>query len=112
MESIYKEIGKRMRQVRMDLALTQEQVAETVGIEPAYYGQLERATKVPSLQTLIKIADCLKVSPSTLLAEQEDATEFIYQNIKGMMKSLSTKEKKFTASLLRDIVNHLKRYRG
>lgn len=111
MNKIYVGIGKMMRRVRNDLGLTQEHVGKAVSIEPAYYGQLERATKVPSLQTLIKIADVLKVSPKTLLAEEKDDSEFVYQNIKGLMKSLSPKKKKFAANVLRDIANHLKKAR-
>jgi len=109
MEPIYKEMGKRMRQARTQLELTQEQVSGIVEIEPPYYGQLERGKRIPSLPTLIKIAKCLKVPVSLLLAPKKDEKEFIYQNIKGLMENLSEREQKFAAGLLRDAVSHLKK---
>lgn len=109
MDSIYKEMGKRMRTARTNLGFTQEQVSEMVGIEPPYYGQLERGKKVPSLQTLIKIGKCLKVPVSLLLSKDQNRKEFVYQNIRGMMQDLSERERKFVAGLLRAAVNHLKK---
>ena len=106
---LYKAMGQKMRQSRLMLKMTQEQVAECVGVEPAYYGQLERATKVPSLQTLIRIAECLKVEPSSLLDLKGEESDFSYQSIKGLIKNLGKKDKSYLVGMVRDAVQHLKK---
>jgi len=42
MDKFYREIGKRMKSVRMALKMTQAQVAEKACIDPSFYGQIER----------------------------------------------------------------------
>lgn len=107
MEQIYKNLGEKMREARIKTGLTQAQVAEKASIEPAYYGQLERATKVPSLQTLMKIARILKTSPSALMQEAPDSD--FDKNIRKAMIGLSASNKKFAANLLRDAIKYLKK---
>lgn len=111
MNNRYLNMGMKMRRIRNDRGITQEMIARSVGIAPAYYGQLERATKVPSLQTLFKISDVLNINPALLVNEENDETDYAVRNLKGLMKSLNTKQKKFIAVLLRDAVLHIKKFR-
>ena len=60
-------IGKKIRKRRLSLDLTQEELAEKVGISRAYMGFIEQSRNVPSLETLEKIARVLKVKVSELL---------------------------------------------
>ena len=41
----YKAMGKRLKIERCNLNLTQEQLAEEVGLSPAYIGQIERGER-------------------------------------------------------------------
>lgn len=47
--------------------MTQEGLAEKVGISRVYMGYIEQGRNAPSLEILEKIAKCLKVSISNLL---------------------------------------------
>jgi len=49
-------LGARMRVLREGRNLTQEQVADLVGISQKYLSELERGEKAPSWQTLVAIA--------------------------------------------------------
>lgn len=49
-----KEMGKRIRQVRMDMGCTQEEFAELLMISREFMGKIERGTRVPSLELLFE----------------------------------------------------------
>jgi transcriptional regulator with XRE-family HTH domain len=59
-------IGNRIRQLRSDIPLSQEQLALKAGIAPSFIGEIERNEKKPSIETLEKIANALEVSLSEL----------------------------------------------
>lgn len=67
MEDLRRAIGKRARQARTALEMTQADVAEAVGISPEVYGRLERGLMMPSVPTLTRLARALRVSPDELL---------------------------------------------
>jgi len=69
---VYKQIGQRIRQERNKLRLTQEQLAELAGVNESYIGQIERAAKNPSLESLIKIAKALGVTLDYFLMDVID----------------------------------------
>jgi transcriptional regulator with XRE-family HTH domain len=67
-----KAFGEALRQLRKERGdLSQEAAALACGIDRAYYGRLERATKSPTLGTVWKIADGFETRPSDLLARAE-----------------------------------------
>lgn len=69
--------GKAVRQVRVKRELSQEDAALASGIDRAYFGHIERASKSPTLKTAWRIADGLDVRLSELaaLAEELEETE-------------------------------------
>jgi transcriptional regulator with XRE-family HTH domain len=60
-------IGKKVKKRRTSLGLTQEELAEKVGISRAYMGFVEQGRNVPTLETLEKIAKALKVKMAELV---------------------------------------------
>lgn len=65
-------IGRRIQKCREDAKMTQEQLAEKVGISWNYLGAIERETKTPKLETLIKIVNALGVSADDVLLDVID----------------------------------------
>jgi len=55
-------IGQKIRQLRQEQNLTQEELAFKVGVDRSYMGFVERGEKNPTLSTLMKIAKALKIS--------------------------------------------------
>lgn len=51
----YNEIGQRVRKLRRDNNLTQEQVAEMAGVSCSFVGHIERGEKVLSVETLARL---------------------------------------------------------
>jgi len=63
--------GSALRNLRKERDLSQEAAALACGIDRAYFGQLERAIKTPTLKTVWRIADGLNTRPSELLLRAE-----------------------------------------
>jgi len=63
--------GQAVRSFRKERGLSQEQAALDGGIDRAYYGHIERATKNATLPTIWKMAAALGVSPSAIFARAE-----------------------------------------
>lgn len=49
-------LGNRIRELRKDKGMSQEELAFKSNINPAHLGQIERALKSPTLDTINKIA--------------------------------------------------------
>lgn len=60
-------VGERIRQFRTRQHLSQEELAFASEIHPAYIGKVERGEKCPTIETVSKIANGLKVSIPKLL---------------------------------------------
>lgn len=65
-ENFYKKLGKRIRSLRTEKSLTQDNLAELAGIHPKFAGKIERAEKKPSLDTIIKISNALNIEAKEL----------------------------------------------
>ena len=62
-----KAISAHLREERTARMLTQEELAEKVGLSVVYYCQIESANKAPSLETLINLSEELEVSIDSLI---------------------------------------------
>lgn len=60
-------VGARIKYIRQNLSMSQEEVALSANLNPAYFGLVERGLKCPTVDTICKIAAALSVSPSELL---------------------------------------------
>ena len=59
--------GVRLKEIRNDLKITQEELAFKCDMQPSHIGQLERGIKNPTLDTLYKISVGIEVSISELV---------------------------------------------
>lgn len=59
-------LGNRIRKLRNDISISQEELALKAGIAPSFLGEIERNTKKPSIDSIEKIATALEISLSEL----------------------------------------------
>lgn len=64
-------LARRIRALRKELRLSQEELAHRVGVHPTYLSAIERAERNPALENLDAIARALGVSLAELFAFQE-----------------------------------------
>ena len=62
-------LGARIRRIRQEYGLQQKEMADSIGISLSYYGHIERGTRNPSMEILIRIANRLSVGTDMLLRD-------------------------------------------
>lgn len=67
MYKVNKIFGKRVKRVRKQMKISQEELAEKIGISRNHMGRIERGEGNTSLVKASKIAKALKVKSSQLL---------------------------------------------
>lgn len=58
--------GLKLRQIRMDKHMSQEEFAWTISVHRTYLGQIERAEKNITLKNIEKICNALGINPKDL----------------------------------------------
>lgn len=70
---IRKVFGANMRRYRVAAGMSQEAVAERMGVDRAHVSSMERGQQNVTLLTIWQAAQALNVRPAALLEEQESA---------------------------------------
>ena len=73
-KDVAKKLGMAMRRAREASGLTQTEAAERIGISLEFYARMERAGTLPSVPTLVRIADSLNISPDVIIARSPKAS--------------------------------------
>ena len=71
MREIATALGLRIRELRNERHMSQEELAFKAGISAAHLGQIERALKNPTVDTVAKIAAAMGVPITTLFTEEQ-----------------------------------------
>ena len=79
MELDYKAIGKRIKIARIKKNLTQETVADRIGITPQHVSNIETGNTSVSLTTLVAIANTLTVSVDMLLCDTVLTSKAVFE---------------------------------
>lgn len=61
------EFGRRVRQRRLELELSQEELAESSELHWSYLGQVERGQNNLTLHNILRVAQALDVDPGVLV---------------------------------------------
>lgn len=61
MENIKSLLGKRIKELRRERNLSQEKLAENIGIDPNNLSRIENGKNYPSAETIVKIADAFNI---------------------------------------------------
>jgi transcriptional regulator with XRE-family HTH domain len=106
MTDISKRIGQNIRTLRRRLNLSQEEAGELAGVTGAYWGQLERGERNPTLSTLSQIASALE-SSLDLLVQPKDLQEsdINYNELLQMLNLCDETDLKFFHNI---IISYLK----
>jgi len=110
-------IGRRVREARLKLGLTQERLAARANLHYSYIGQVERGNKVPSLKTLSKIAKALNLKVEDLIGEKTkensiSSRDLLAQELLLLVRERPESELKLYISLINQIRKHLEKLEG
>ncbi len=77
MEQINQNIGKNIKRIRNERGLSLEKTAEITGVSKTMLGQIERGESNPTVTTVWKIANGLRLSFSSLISQERSAVTVI-----------------------------------
>lgn len=100
MELDYSEIGKRIARRRKELGLRQVQVCERAGINDKYLSCIERATSIPSLEVVMKLALALDTTPDEFLTGTIRYENDEWRDVAELMRGMNTKQLTLAKSFL------------
>ena len=64
---VVQRLGKRAKELRVAMGLSQEEVAFRAGMKRSYLSDLERGVRNPTVRALSRLASALEVEPARLL---------------------------------------------
>ena len=99
--NVYDALGIRIKEKRLKAGLSQEKLSELCDLSPSYIGIIERGEGKLSVETLVKIANVLKVSADYLLG---DSISLKYvsnlDKAMGMLRDMDEKEIEYTCDFI------------
>lgn len=76
----YADIGRRIKQKRIERGMTQEKLSELIGIGPSHMSHIESGTTVPSFEVFLALVNVLDCSADELLCREIRAGKPICDN--------------------------------
>jgi transcriptional regulator with XRE-family HTH domain len=93
MDFDYKALGENIKRLRVRRKMTQAQLAEAIAKSDSLIEQIENARGIPSLETVIDIANALDVGLDRLVCESLDSkSDFFIQEVIRRTKHLGREE--------------------
>ena len=104
----YAAMGSRIKERRNAFRLSQEKLAEMVNVTTSYIGQIERAERIPSLETLVNISNALKVTVDFLLKDSISVEDDIHVKlITEMLLHKSSNAKATAVDVVQALLMHI-----
>ncbi len=103
----YKRLGKRIREERQRLNLTQAQLAESIDISDTYMGAIERGERSLTLDTLVRLVNRLGVTVDYMLSDSvSDNDSNIMNQFKQIIDRQPLERKQMAVNVLRTIFSY------
>ena len=98
----YFEIGQRIRRIRKARNLSQEQLAELIGISTTHMSHIETANTKLSLQVFVKIAEALEVQTDALLYDNpKDSISNSIAEISEILEACNAKQARMITEIIK-----------
>ncbi len=89
MELDYTEIGKRIARRRKELGLKQAEVCERAEINDKYLSCIERATSIPSLEVVMRLALALNTTPDEFLVGSVRYNSDAWRDVAELLRNMN-----------------------
>lgn len=109
----YLSLGKRIKEERLKLNLTQEKLAEMVDISATYLGQIERGERGITLENLVKLANKFGVTIDCLMTDSYKSTakeEILFKELHQLFDSKTDSQKQLAVDVVKLIYSYLDKY--
>ena len=92
MELDYAQIGKHIAARRKELGLKQTEVCDKAGINDKYLSCIERATSIPSLEVVIRLAQGSDTTPDFFLVGSAHHESSAWQGTAELLRNMSPRK--------------------
>lgn len=106
--SLTAELGKTIRTKRKDVGMTQEELAEKIGISHQSLSRIENGSIAPKMYRLPLIAESLKCTVADLFRNQKHASTSYAERIDDLFSGLVEMKKEFVYQHLTQLIFLLK----
>ena len=103
----YELLGQNIKKERKKQKLTQEQLAENVGISVVFLSQIENNKGIPSLETTYKLACCLGTTIDSLLTANSEYIKKEELQVASLLSDRTENEKAFIIKTIRYLLTNL-----
>ena len=97
--------GSAVKKSRLEKKLTQEKLAELIGITPNHVKQLESGRRNPSVKALNKLVNVLDISLDSLFSDSDDETQELKNKINLCLGRCSVHELMIAYATIEAILN-------
>lgn len=101
-------LGKRVAERRKSLGWTQDELAERMNVDAETISRFERGAHLPSLPTLERLANALRVEIGELLSTTELDQADDLAALAAWMDGLSPEDRGFVLAVARNCCEHLR----
>jgi transcriptional regulator with XRE-family HTH domain len=111
-QAVNKKIGKTIAHKRRVVDLTQEQVAEHLGIGPEAYSRIERGLVSPGIFKLYELADLFECGVESFLVEGSKRPSDQAAYIAQMLSKNSVADRQLIIAMVEKLSSHLNSRKG
>ena len=104
----YVAVGNKLRTERRRLGYTQEQVAEIVGITPAFMGHIERGERGMALDTLLHLCNFYHITMDYLWSDTlPPQEEQLAAQIAALLRDKTPQQQAAVLDIVRTVTRHI-----
>ena len=108
----YPALGEKIRQRRLSKGLSQFAVSESIDLSESFFGHIERGDRKLSVESLVRIADCLQLSLDYLLMESKpthDSDELLQSELDNIFRDKSPSQRTYLLNILKALSDSIKK---
>lgn len=99
-------LGNAIRKARIENGLSQEKLAEMIGITPTHLKHIESEHRKPSIEVLFQIAAILHMSIDNIIFQQETLVQYRIKEIDVQLTTFSANELQIILDLIHSLQNN------
>lgn len=105
MGEIKNTIGKRIHKLRRNKDLTQQGLAEKIGVNASYIGPLEKGLKTPSISVLQKLSDVLEQPVFSFFLDEtaDDSVDSGAKRMAAILADHPPEERQFIVNMIEEM---------
>ncbi len=103
----YTALGMRIRRERKRQHITQEKLGELCELSTAHIGHIERGTRIPSLDTVFRIAQALHISIDSLMFDSLPPDINIIPSVQSAVNNANRQKARRFLSVVRILADRI-----